>query len=78
MEYDLFREAIERGMKEGRKEGRKEGLKEGLELTIKSMFGIQSRKPVGKLRKIEDIDKLKEIAKKLPKIKSIKELEKIL
>ncbi|MCX7734531.1 MAG: hypothetical protein N2254_07215 [bacterium] len=42
------------------------------------MFGIQSRKPVGKLRKIEDIDKLKEIAKKLPKIKSIKELEKIL
>ncbi|MCX7734092.1 MAG: hypothetical protein N2254_04935 [bacterium] len=102
MEYDLFREAIERGIKEGRekglkegrekglKEGREKGLKEGrekgikeglikgLELAIQARFGARSRKLISKLRNIEDVQKLKQIVNKFRKIRTVRELGKIL
>ncbi|MDW8087844.1 MAG: hypothetical protein RMJ45_07670 [Candidatus Calescibacterium sp.] len=86
MEYDLFREAIERGLKEGRekglKEGREKGLKEGLikglEVAIRSRFGSRSQRLISKLRQVDDLKKLHQIAKKFSRVKSIKDIEKIL
>ncbi|MCS7215986.1 MAG: hypothetical protein NZ826_07575, partial [Thermodesulfovibrio sp.] len=68
----------EKGLKEGREKGIKEGLIKGLELAIQARFGARSRKLISKLRNIEDVQKLKQIVNKFRKIRTVRELGKIL
>ncbi|MCX7733607.1 MAG: hypothetical protein N2254_02395, partial [bacterium] len=74
-------EGIEKGIKEGIKKGIKEGmhrgLREGLELALRLRFGAQAQKFITKIRKIRDVDTLREIAKKLQRAKTLKDIEKI-
>ncbi|MDW8086565.1 MAG: hypothetical protein RMJ45_01080 [Candidatus Calescibacterium sp.] len=75
-------EGIEKGIKEGMqkgiKEGMQKGLREGLELALRLRFGAQAQKFITKIRKIRDVDTLREIAKKLQRAKTLRDIQKIL
>ncbi|MCS7214514.1 MAG: hypothetical protein NZ927_09925, partial [Candidatus Calescibacterium sp.] len=77
-----IKEGLEKGIKEGLekgiKEGLEKGLKEGLELMIKMKFGNKGEQFISKVREIDDIGKLRKIARSIVKSKSLRELKKIL
>ena len=55
--------ASEEGIEKGRKVGREEGLRDAIELSLRVKFGREGLKLLPRLRRIRDIDKLREFQK---------------
>ena len=75
-------EGLQEGLLEGRQEGLHEGLLNGflssIELTLTTKFGESTTKYMTELRKIKDVELLKDLFRRIQSAQSLTDVEKIL
>ncbi len=77
-----IKEGIKKGIKEGKEAGMREGMREGLyeaiSVALELKFGKRGLYLMSRVRRIEDILKLKYLKRELVKAKSLEEFKKVL